>query len=76
MVGINHCLFVCLLLNVDVGAFIVMEWVEGEMLEHKISQSSFGRNKRREVCKQMLEASKYPSSSLFHFLPPSLFFTL
>jgi serine/threonine protein kinase len=43
----------------DTGIFIVMEWVEGENLEQKILQSSFGRTKRKKIFKQLVEAVIY-----------------
>ncbi len=46
--------------SLDVGVFIVMEWLEGVTLEQKIMESSFGRNKRRLIFKQLLEAIVYP----------------
>eukprot|EP00026_Physarum_polycephalum_P006314 Phypoly_transcript_06356.p1 GENE.Phypoly_transcript_06356~~Phypoly_transcript_06356.p1 ORF type:complete len:404 (+),score=67.21 Phypoly_transcript_06356:59-1270(+) len=46
----------------EVGAFIVMEYVEGMPLEHKLAESTFGRNKRRHIFKQLLQAIQYMHS--------------
>lgn len=36
-----------------------MEWIEGSTLQDKISESYFGKSKRVQVFKQLLEALMY-----------------
>jgi serine/threonine protein kinase len=45
-----------------VGIFLVMEWIKGITLKAKITESTFGKNKRRHVFKQLVEALVYMHS--------------
>lgn len=36
-----------------------MEWVDGIILEEKVQDMSFGKNKRRHIYKQLLEVMMY-----------------